>query len=215
MIGPVTDTAQPVVGAPAVDEENRARAGVYALLAAILARPPDVALLGMLRAIQANGVDGGAELAASWAMLRRAAESAVEAAAADALADEYHELFVGIGRGELVPYGSWYLTGFLMERPLAELRTDLQRLGFERQEGVSEPEDHVSALCETMGLIITATPPIGLKAQKEFFRKHVGPWMGRFFGDLAAARAARFYRAVGLLGEKFLDVERVYLGMLG
>ena len=201
-----TPVAEPPVMA---SEEDQARADLYALLAAVLARPPDAKLLEILRRIEGNGVDGGSEMTASWAMLRRAAESAE----VEALQDEYHELFIGIGRGELMPYGSWYLTGFLMERPLAELRMDLQRLGFERQEDVREPEDHVAALCETMSMIVTGAPD-SLETQREFFNKHVGPWMGRFFADLTAARAARFYRAVGLLGEKFLEVERTYLGML-
>lgn len=99
-----------------------------------------------------------------------------------------------------------------MERPLAELRTDLARLGFERDETVREPEDHVAALCETMSLLIAADD-VPFEAQREFHHRHVAPWMGRFFADLAQAQSARFYRAVGLLGEEFMKLERSYFGM--
>lgn len=193
----------------AVAEEDAARARVYALLGALLGRPPGEELLQILRQLEAEPGDGDGEMAAAWAMLRQAAQRAE----ASSLAEEYQELFIGVGRGELMPYGSWYLTGFLMEKPLAELRVDLRRLGFEVQEGVHEPEDHAAALCETMSML-AASPEVPLDTQREFFGKHVGPWMPRFFGDLTTARSASFYRSVGLLGQRFLEVERTYLSML-
>lgn len=193
-------------------EEDQARAQVYALLAMLLVKPPNAELLAMLRQLPATGdthADMEAEMKVAWSMLKLAAEKA-DGAAVD---DEYHELFIGLGRGELVPYGSWYITGFLMEKPLAELRLDLTRLGFERQSEVREPEDHAGALCETMSMIISSGKQISFEAQREFFDKHIHPWMGRFFSDLTQAKAAHFYRAVGLVGEKFLEVERAYLAM--
>jgi TorA maturation chaperone TorD len=192
------------------DSAEAGRARVYALLGALLARPPDEALLGTLRQIPAESAgeeDPG--LAAAWAMLRRAAEQAEPAG----LSDEYQELFIGIGRGELLPYGSWYMTGFLMERPLAELRQDLRALGLERRAEVREPEDHAGALCETMSLLAAGVHALELERQRAFYERHIDPWMGRFFADLVQARSARFYRAVGLLGERFLEVEREYLAM--
>lgn len=189
--------------------EDRARAEVYALLAALLRRAPGGEVMQALRAIEAPVTEAGQDMAAAWGALKQAAARAEPAA----VADEYQELFIGIGRGELVPYGSWYATGFLMEKPLAELRVDLRRLGFERQEGVHEPEDHVAALCETMSLM-AAGSEFDLALQREFFDKHIDPWMGRFFGDLTTARSASFYRAVGLLGERFLEIEKNYLRML-
>lgn len=191
----------------AVSAEDRARANVYALLGALLAAPPQAPTLTLLRELPVDQGDDG-ELTAAWALLRQAAERAEP----QALAAEYHDLFIGIGRGELVPYGSWYVTGFLMERPLAELRVDLARMGFERQEEVREPEDHAAALCETMSLI-TTDDAIPFEQQREFFRKHLEPWMGRFFADLQAAQTARFYRAVGLTGERFMQIEQTYLTM--
>lgn len=195
--------------AGAVSSEDQARAQVYALLGTLLAKPPSEELLAVLRQVEAPTSEAGQDMAAAWGSLKQAATRAQAAA----IADEYQELFIGIGRGELVPYGSWYVTGFLMEKPLAELRVDLKRFGFERQEGVREPEDHVAALCETMGML-AGSAEVTLDAQRDFFNKHVGPWMGRFFGDLTTARSASFYRAVGLLGERFLEVERTYLSML-
>jgi TorA maturation chaperone TorD len=111
----------------------------------------------------------------------------------------------------LVPFGSWYQTGFLMERPLGELRDDLRVLGFERAEGVSEPEDHVAALCEVMAQLITAGEP--LVNQTRFFATHMEPWLGRFFADLQAAKGAVFYGAVGRFGAAFVDFERRYLSL--
>jgi TorA maturation chaperone TorD len=112
-----------------------------------------------------------------------------------------------------MPYSSWYLTGFLMEQPLAKLRSDLKRLGFERQEGVCEPEDHAAALCETMALL-AGSDSSQLAVQAEFFEAHVGTWMARFFREMQEAPSARFYRAVGQLGEQFIETDQRYLEMV-
>lgn len=187
--------------------EEAARAGVYALLARLLVRPPDQALLERLCAIAPNAVADEASLAPAWAQLRLAALGADLAA----LDDEFHDLFIGLGRGEVVPYGSWYLTGFMMDRPLAELRRDLAVLGFERQAEVREPEDHVCALCDVMALL--AGEGAALEVQRRFYAVHLAPWLELFFKDLQQARAAQFYRAVGLLGERFCAWECRYLGL--
>jgi len=208
MSGPV-DVAESPVAEGGLSEEDRARVQMYALIAALLVKPPDESLLEMLRQIEAPADQPDNEMMAAWGSIRQAAERATPSG----VADEYQDLFIGIGRGELMPYGSWYMTGFLMEKPLAELRTDLRRLGFEVQEGVAEPEDHAGALCEVMNLV-ASSPEISFEEQRQFFRKHLDPWMGRFFSDLTGARSANFYRAVGLLGERFLQVERTYLSNL-
>lgn len=193
------------------DEDSHLRSATWSLLGNLLGRPPDENTLALLGRIEAD--EAGAEnlLAGAWAMLRSAAGRSSPAE----LIDEYHELFIGIGRGELVPYGSWYLTGFLMEQPLAKLRVDLEALGFERQEGVCEPEDHAAALCDVMGMISAGEAATSLEEQAAFFERHMAPWMGRFFRDLQAAPSARFYRAVGGLGEQFIEVEREYLHVTG
>lgn len=209
MSSPV-DSSESVAAVNAeASDEGRARAQMYGLMGALLVKPPAEPLLEILRQVQVPAGEADNEMTAAWALIRQAAERADP----NGVRDEYQDLFIGIGRGELMPYGSWYVTGFLMEKPLAELRTDLKRLGFEVREGVAEPEDHAGALCETMNLIVSS-PEISFEEQRQFFEKHLDPWMGRFFSDLAGARSANFYRAVGLLGERFLQVERTYLSML-
>ncbi|MCP5425783.1 MAG: molecular chaperone TorD family protein [Gammaproteobacteria bacterium] len=191
---------------PTPDEEQL-RAGTYGLLGDLLRRPPDSPLLERLGNITAGETTDG--LATAWLAL---GEAAMRTQPAD-LADEYQALFIGLGRGELIPYGSWYLTGFLMERPLAQLRRELAELGFQRQEGVCEPEDHAAALCEIMALSI-ADGSMDLDRQRLFFETHLGSWMDRFFQDMEQAANARFYRSVGRLGQAFIGLERRYLAFL-
>ena len=196
-------------GARSAPEAERLRANTYSLLAALLAAPPPQSLIQLLTRISPAEVGGGDQLASAWEVLRLAGERA----SVESLDDEYHALFVGIGRGELVPYGSWYMTGFLMDQPLAVLRRDLAELGFERQANVKEPEDHVAALLETMGLLI-GDGDTSVNVQRRFFQSHMGPWMKTFFLDLQKASAARFYRAVGQFGDQFIEFEQKYLTML-
>jgi TorA maturation chaperone TorD len=187
---------------PDLFDEDRVRGNVYALLGNLLATPPDDNLLQLLSGIEPERNDQSL-LAASWRSLTDAASGASPAE----IRDEYDALFIGLGRGELVPYASWYLTGFLMEKPLALLRDDLRALGIERQPGVSEPEDHAAALCDTMALLITGDTPATLDEQRRFYSRHLETWLPKFFRDLQQATAARFYRAVGQLGEQFIGVE--------
>jgi TorA maturation chaperone TorD len=106
-----------------------------------------------------------------------------------------------------LPYGSYYLTGFLHERPLARLREDLVRLGLERAAGQAEPEDHAAILCEIMAGLAGQTLPAPPGADRELFEAHLAPWMGRFFADLERAQTAAFYRSVGMLGRVFMQIE--------
>lgn len=186
--------------------EDEARAGVYLLLGALLRGAPTVETLDQVRQLEeAGGRDG---FALAWEGLRLAAAGT----RVSNLDDEYHELFIGIGRGELVPYGSWYMTGFLMEKPLGELRRDLHALGFEREPGVHEPEDHVAALCDVMAQL-ALDPQIPVERERAFFQAHLGLWAERFCGDLEQAQAALFYKAVARLGSEFFALERRYLEM--
>ena len=190
--------------------EGQARASTYSLIAALLARPPSDALIQSLTRIPQRSNHDDGTMALAWEALRDAGEAAPTA---EILKHEYHDLFIGIGRGELLPFGSWYQTGFLMDRPLSLLRDDLKRLGFERQDEVKEPEDHIAALCETMAMII-ADQRIAFAQQRAFFRDHIGCWAGQFFSDLAQADHATFYRAVGSFGGHFIQFENRYLEML-
>jgi len=124
------------------DEVDAARAGEYAVLALLLARAPDAVLLARIAKLHGDATP----LGVAHASLAQAAAGGI----AETIAREFFDLFIGVGRGELLPYGSYYLTGFLNERPLARLREDLQALGIERVEGQCEPEDHAAILCEVM-----------------------------------------------------------------
>ena len=201
-----------VDGAAATQDERDAalRAGAYGLLGALLAGPPGQQQLDALARIEipTGGQSPGDEFSSAWASLRDAAGRAEP----PALDDEYHDLFIGVGRGELVPFGSWYLTGAMMDSPLAALRADLAELGFSRREGVSETEDHAGALLQTMSLLIHDGE--ALATQRRLFEAHVAPWMIAFFDDLVQASAARFYRSVGEFGGRFIRFERSYLTML-
>jgi len=188
-----------VVGRGAADEAEVARARLYGLLAALLARPPGEDMLTRLRGLSADGTPLGSALGAL-------AEAAGEASPASAEREFFH-LFIGVGRGELLPYASYYLTGFLHERPLARLRGDLARLGIVRAESVPEPEDHIASVCEVMAGLIDGSLGAPAGEDGRFFEQHVRPWAGRFFADLEAAKAARFYRAVGRLGRGWIEIE--------
>ncbi len=192
------------------DEMQAVRAGTWRFLAGLLARAPDSSVLDSLRALENIDTSEG-RIAMGWELMRQAASDADMAS----LEDEYFNLFTGLGRGELVPFGSWYLTGFLMEKPVAVLRRDLQRLGIEREAGVVESEDHAAALAETMAILIDAHEEISLSEQQSFFKEHIEPWMGSFFKDLQNAKNARFYRAAGFFGESVFDFERELLAMRG
>ncbi len=191
----------------AIGSEERLRLLPYKLLARYLAAPPDRELLDLTKGLEGDDTPFGRAIAA---LAAAAADTTPEAAQ-----DEYHALFVGLGRGELLPYASYYLTGFLQERPLAELRGDLERLGVARAEGCPEPEDHAAALCEVMaGLISGAFGDGRLATQKRFFETHVATWMGRLFADLEEARSARLYRHLGTVGRRFLEIEGTAFAMV-
>ena len=189
-----------------VTEEDQARADVYALLGALLAKSPDREMLGLLRGIEVPSGNPG--MPEAWRDLKVAAKEAD----AEATVDEYFALFIGLGRGELVPYASSYLTGYLMEKPLADLRGELSRLGFERSDTVKEPEDHVASLCELMGMII-AEKGLCLQDQRQVFDSFISPWMEDFFEDLEEAETASFYRAVGQLGKVFIGLEKQFFSL--
>ncbi|WP_241503761.1 TorD/DmsD family molecular chaperone [Ferruginivarius sediminum] len=184
-----------------VPEEDALRANVYALLAQLLARAPDAALLDRLRNLDGDDSEFGETVRT----LARVAQTATP----EAVEEEYFDLFIGIGESELKPYGSYYLTGFLNEKPLARLRLDMRRLGIARAEGINEPEDHIAAVCEMMAGLITGafSEPAGLAEQRAFYEQHLGNWAPRFFEDLEAAQRASFYMPVGALGRLFLEVE--------
>ena len=202
-------TAINAVAQEAPSEEDAARANVYSLLGTLLSAPPTSELLDRLSQLD-EIPDSDNDMAQAWSVLGLAARRADSVA----IRDEHHDLFIGLGRGELIPHGSWYLSGFLHEQPLARLRDDLARLGFERRDDVHEPEDHAAALCETLAMMITSSGKFGFDAERKFFKDHIEPWMQRFFSDLHSAKKADFYQSVGQLGKCFLGIETAYFSML-
>lgn len=195
--------------AASIAEEDRLRAHYYRFLSRLLASPADKDTIKATADLEGDETELGRAIGALARTARGVTPSQVK--------DEYHELFYGMVRGELVPFCSYYLTGFLNEKPLAKLRRDLRRLGVTRAEGVREPEDHIAALCETMAGLITDAFAVraDLATQRDFFMAHLAPWAGRFFADLEAAQAARYYMPVGTIGRVFMEIEETGFEMTG
>ncbi len=184
-----------------IAEEDRLRADLYDFLGALLARPPDRALLARSAALSGDGSALGRAIQALAQVASATTEQAAER--------EYTALFIGVGRGELLPYASYYLTGFLNERPLAVLRDDMAQLGLERALAVCEPEDHIAGLMETMAGMISGRfgDLASVTDTKRFFDRHIAPWAGHFFTDLENARNAVIYAPVGSAGRAFMEIE--------
>jgi TorA maturation chaperone TorD len=188
-----------------VDEIDAARALEYTLLATLLARAPDAQLLAKLAQLRGDATPLG--------MAHVALAEAASRTDATRVEREYFDMFIGLGRGELLPYGSYYLTGFLHERPLARLRDELARIGIARAEDEIEPEDHAAILCEIMAGITGGRLPAPPDSDRAVFENHMAPWIGRFFADLERADAANFYREVGALGRVFIEIETEAFGL--
>jgi TorA maturation chaperone TorD len=190
-----------------IDEDELLRAQWYALLGELLAQAPDEAFLARLAALAGDGSELGTHIAA---LAKTAHRSSVEQ-----VRDEFSDLFIGLSQGELLPFASYYLTGFLHEKPLASLRSAMADLGVARAADRPEPEDHMASLCETMaGLIVGAFgKPASLETQRAFFNAHIAPWAEKFFADLAAAKSARLYMPVGQIGRIFIEIEHAAFAM--
>lgn len=185
-------------------DEDRARAHHYALLGSLFFAAPEAPLLTALVASARVLGNGDTPFALAWAELGEIAAGSD----APTVHDEYDTLFYGIGRPVVMLFGSFYLAGFLMEEPLAELRDDLAELGLARRHGVAETEDHIAALAEVMRhLVLTGPDEAGLARQRRFFTRHLQPWYARLADALAAAPQARFYARAGALMRAFFDIE--------
>src|SRR5258707_7254011 len=182
-----------------IDEIDRQRAAEYGLVSLLLARAHDAETLSRIAALKGDASDLGVahiELA-----------SAAAATDAGAVSKEFFHLFIGVGRGELLPYASYYLTGFLHERPLARVREDLDALGIERAGASREPEDHIAILLEIMAGLARGDFEADFSEQLRFFERHLKPSAARLFADLEMSRSAKFYRAVGRVGRIFMELE--------
>ncbi|WP_299400166.1 molecular chaperone [Pelagibius sp.] len=184
-----------------ISEEDQLRAGWYALLGQLLAGEPSEAMLRMLGGLSGDESELGEGI--------KALAAAARGTNVETARQEYFDLFVGLGQGELLPYASYYLTGFLNEKPLARLRGDMARLQIARADDVSEPEDHIAALCEMMAGLIKGSfgAPADLEEQRKFFDTHIGCWAPRFFEDLQAAQSAVLFMPVGTIGRVFMNIE--------
>lgn len=185
-----------------LEEVEELRAAFYALISRALATAPSPDFLRHLQQLQGD-----------QSPLGMALHELAGAATRDvgSLEAEYTKLFFGMGQGgEVLPYASYYLTGMLLDRPLAELRADMERLGIAHGGINSEPEDHIAFLLEMMqGLIVGrfGAGPLPLDEQRRFFDRHLVTWAGDFFEDLEAADSAEFYAVVARVGRAFLKVE--------
>jgi TorA maturation chaperone TorD len=180
-------------------EIDTARAQEYALLAALLLRVPDDQLLEKLASLPGDDTPLGTA--------HGALAEAANLASHEILARDYFRLFIGVGRGEILPFASYYLTGFLQSRPLATLREDLGRLGLQRADFHHDPEDHIGTLCEVMNNLARDRERFSLSDERLFFDRHLSPWAIRFFADLESVKNARFYAAVGKVGRVFMNIE--------
>ncbi|WP_375415238.1 Cro/CI family transcriptional regulator [uncultured Bradyrhizobium sp.] len=183
----------------AVDEVDQLRAAEYGLLSLLLGKAPDSETLLRVAMLKGDASDLG----------MAHVELGAAAAAIDdrAVSREFFDLFIGLGRGELLPYASYYLTGFLHERPLARAREDLDRLGIERAGASREPEDHIAILLEVMAGLARGDFEADFGEQARFFERHLKPWASRLFADLEISQSATFYRAVGRVGRVFMELE--------
>lgn len=184
-----------------IAQEDRLRADLYNFLGAFLAGPPSKTLLTQTAQLGGDDSDLGKGVSALARVARIISPTAAE--------HEFNALFVGLGRGELLPYASYYLTGFLNEKPLAQLRNDMAALRMSRAPNVFEPEDNIASLMEMMGGMITGrfAPPAPIDRQKDFFFKHIAPWAEHFFSDLEKATTSVLYAPVGTVGKQFMQIE--------
>lgn len=204
---PLPETAM----SSALDEET-ARAELYGLLAQLYYAPPAPELLANLRVAATEAPAAGGFLEEPW----RALVGVTRELRDDDIADEYNALFGGVGKPEVYLYGSHYLSGFLNEKPLARLRTELASLGLARDEAMSDTEDHMAYLCEVMRYLIAGddVAVANLTRQQAFFAAHLQPWVGPLCDAIQQHPKARFYAAVADLTRAFASVEAQGFDML-
>lgn len=195
-----------ISGERGIPEVDLQRAQLYGLLSRLLAEPAGDETLEIVRALKneyaGNDTELGKALAALGALAERTPRTVAE--------EEYTVLFFGMGAGgEMHPYASQYLTGFVYEKPLANLRRDMAELGIAASGSSKEPEDHIAYICEIMHGLITGAfgEPVDLATQQKFFEAHMAPWVGQFFTDLEGAESAALYMPVGTIGRLFMAIE--------
>ena len=198
-----------VLVSPGSAQEDQSRAGFYALLARLFIAPPDARLLQSIMIAPESDPhmqSADSPLLESWRRLATAAGTV----SPEALEDEFNRLFVSVGRCDVMPFASYFLTGFMHEKPLAKLRADLSLLGLSRSEAVLETEDHIAALCDVMRFLIVGDGEnlaASIAAQKAFFAAHLQPWVVQFCQTVTQAEKANFYKHVANFAQAFFEIE--------
>jgi TorA maturation chaperone TorD len=204
---PVEEAMRVMSDVDTLASEDALRAQMYRFLARLLAAPADEALLKSVSEMEGDETALGKAMLSFAKMAQKVDLSQAE--------EEYHDLFIGVSRGELLPYGSYYLTGFLHEKPLSKLRNDMARLGIARGADHKEPEDHIASLMDMMAGLITGEfgDPAPLAEQKTFFEAHISSWASHFFADLEGAKSSVLYAALGSIGRSFMEIEATAFSM--
>jgi TorA maturation chaperone TorD len=207
----MTDAA-PISFSSLDDSDELARAELYGLLARLWLAPPDDELLAQFRVAVTQAPEPGGHLEGPWQDL----VAAMRATTAAEAGDEFETLFHGVGKPEVFAYGSFYLSGALNDRPLAQLRTDLAALGLGRDDSRAETEDHVSYVFEVMRYLIAGDDAgvSNLEQQRRFFRAHVQTWIERLCDTVLASPRAHTWAAVAGFTRAFIEVEAQAFDML-
>ena len=190
-----------------IDNEDQLRADMYSFLANLLRAEPNADLVKVLTNLESDD----SPIGKSIKILSKLASSLD----LSTIRDEYVRIFIGVGRGEILPFASYYLTGFLKDKPLAKLRNDMKEIGIELAENVKEPEDHIASLFDMMsGLILGKfNKKFSIGEQKDFFNKHLNPWVDLLMRDIESSKIAVFYSPVGTIGREFIEIERSSFSM--
>jgi TorA maturation chaperone TorD len=189
------------------NNEDQLRADMYSFLANLLRAEPSAELVNQLTKLESDE----SPIGKSIKTLSKLASSLD----LPTIRDEYVRIFIGVGRGEILPFASYYLTGFLKDKPLAKLRNDMKEIGIELAENVKEPEDHIASLFDMMsGLILGKfSKKFSIGEQKEFFNKHLASWVDLLMRDIESSRIAVFYSPIGTIGREFMEIERSSFSM--
>ena len=189
-----------------IEEEDQLRADMYSFLASLLRAEPSADLVKQLTLLESDDTPIGKAIK----ILKKLASSLD----LPSIRDEYVGIFIGVGRGEILPFASYYLTGFLKDKPLAKLRGDMQEIGIAVSSGI-DPEDHIATLFDIMaGLILGKfNRKFSIREQRDFFNKHLAPWVDLLMRDIEASKIAVFYAPVGTIGREFIEIERASFKM--
>ena len=194
---------------PSISEEDALRADMYDFLASLLRKEPSDELIDKVGHLEGDETPIGSACL-TLAHLARTLDNGL-------IRNEYVDIFIGVGRGEVLPFASYYLTGFLNDKPLANLRADMANIGVARVKGVKEPEDHIASLFDMMSGLIRGHygKVFSIAEQADFFNRHIEPWAGLLMRDIEAAKTVVFYAPVGTIGKAFLEIESAAFSMDG